>query len=413
MVIDHLKNMNMKTHNIRYGLLGLSALLIVLMNACGDSEFREPIGPSDGTPPQQISEIQVTNRPGKATIRYALPKDASLLYVLAKYKLANGRAMDVKSSYYTDSLVVEGFADTGEHQIALYSVSRDGAQSEPVMATVNPLKAPIWDVLESIHVRDAFGGYKLTAVNKTQEAIAVLVMSKNPLNEWEVDNDLSVYTSIDSILSLRSGMDTLPRNYAIAVRDRWYNYTDTLIKEVHPIYEVELNTATFKHFPLPGDPGQQPGAAVADMWDKRYGWPVSFSSLAAETLNVPSIVTIDMGVSAKLSKVWIRPFKELSNLYFGFTTLKRFELWGSADPNLNGDLDGTWTKLGSYEMKKPSGSPGTTETPSDQEAAAAGFYYDVDLNAPKIRYLRIRCLVNWAGSCPQSVDELKVFGDPR
>lgn len=412
MVIDHLKIMNMKTHNIRYGLLGVSALLILLMNACGDSEFREPIGPS-GPAPLQISEVEVTNRGGKATITYALPEDPSLLYVLAKYTLANGRKMDVKSSYFADSLVVEGFADTNEHQIELYSVSRKGALSEPVIVTVKPLEAPIWAVLESIDIRDAFGGYKLTAVNKTQEAIAILVMSKNALDEWEVDNDLSVYTDTDSILSLRSGMDTVKRNYAIAVRDRWSNYTDTLVKEISPIYEVELNTASFKHFPLPGDPAQQPGAAVANMWDKRYGWPVAFSSLAAETLNVPSIVTVDMGISAKLSKVWIRPFKELSNLYFGFTTLKQFELWGSSSPNLNGALDGTWTKLGTYEMKKPSGSPGTTETATDAELAAAGFYYDIDLNAPKIRYLRIRCLVNWAGSCPQSVDELKVFGDPR
>jgi hypothetical protein len=412
MVTDHLKIMNMKTYNIRYGLPGASALLVLLMSACGDSEFREPIGPS-GPAPLQISEVQVINKAGKATITYTLPEDPSFLYVQAKYTLANGRSMNVKSSYFTDSLVVEGFADTDEHQIALYSVSRKGASSEPVMATVKPLTASIWPILESIKIRDAFGGYILEAVNKTEEAIAILVMSKNGRNEWEVDNDLSVYTSVDTILSQRSGMDTVTRTYAIAVRDRWYNYTDTLIREISPIYEVELNTANFKHFPLPGDPGQQPGAAVGNMWDKRYGWPVSFSSLASETLNVPSIVTVDMGTSAKLSKVWIRPFQELSNLFFGFTTLKRFELWGASSPNLNGELDGTWTRLGTYEMKKPSGSAGTVETATDTELAAAGFYYDVDLNAPKIRYLRIRCLTNWAGSCPQSVDEIKVFGDPR
>ena len=88
-------------------------------------------------------------------------------------------------------------------------------------------------------------------------------------------------------------------------------------------------------------------------------------------------------------------------------------MWGSSNPSLNGALDASWTLLGSYEMKKPSGSPGNTETASDKEAAAAGFYYDIDFNAPKVRYMRIKCLVNWGGSGPQSVDELKVFGDPR
>lgn len=401
----------MKIKDIKYWLFGVATVLLV--NSCNDEMGdRKPSGSSDGVP-LQVSEVQVKNRPGKATITYSLPADAGLLYVKASYTLSNGTKMDVKSSYYVDSLVVEGFADTNEHAIQLYSVNRQGVSSEPVSVTVQPLEAPIWDILESVNIRDAFGGYKLTAVNKTQESIGILIMEKNVRNEWEINNDLSVYTSIDSIDSQRSGMDTVTRHYAITIRDRWSNYTDTLYREINPIYEVELNTANFRHFPLPGDPIQQPGASVANMWDKRYGWPVSFSSLEAATLNVPSIVTIDMGVSAKLSKVWIRPFKELSNLYYGFTTLKNFELWGSMSPNLNGALDESWTLLGTYELTKPSGSAGTTETASDQEAAAAGFFYEIDLNAPKIRYLRIRCTKNWAGSCAQSVDELKVFGDPR
>ncbi|SKC83779.1 DUF4959 domain-containing protein [Ohtaekwangia koreensis] len=401
----------MKIYTMKYWLISIATLLLV--NSCNeDLSYREPTGTSSGIP-QHVTEIQVKNFPGKATISYKLPADPNLLYVQAKYVLANGKEMDVKSSYFVDSLVVEGFADTQEHEIKLYTVNRQEVHSDPISVTVKPLTAPIWSVLESIDIRDAFGGYKLTAVNKTQEAIGILIMETNVFDEWEVDNNLSIYTSIDSVLSQRSGMDTVTRHFAIAVRDRWSNITDTLYKDINPIYEVELNTANFRHFPLPGDPSQQPGAAVSNMWDKRYGWPVSFSSLAAATLNVPSIVTVDMGVSAKLSKVWIRPFMELSNLYYGFTTLKHFELWGSANPNQSGALDESWTLLGKYELKKPSGSSGNTETASDQEAAANGFFYDIDLNAPKIRYLRIRCLVNWAGSCPQSVDELKVFGDPR
>lgn len=401
----------MKIHILKYRLLGMATLLLAY--ACNeDLSYREPSGTSKGVP-QQVTEVQVKNYPGKATISYNLPADPDLLYVKATYTLANGKVMDVKSSYFVDSLVVEGFADTQEHEIKLYTVNRQEVHSEPIAVTVKPLKAPIWSVLETIDIRDAFGGYKLTALNRTQEAIGILIMEQNILKEWEVNNNLSVYTSVDSILSQRSGMDTVTRHFGIAIRDRWSNITDTLYKDINPIYEVELNTANFRHFPLPGDPAQQPGAAVANMWDKRYGWPVSFTSLAAATLNVPSIVTIDMGVSAKLSKVWIRPFKELSNLYYGFTTLRHFELWGSTNPNLSGALDESWTLLGKYELKKPSGSPGNTETASDQEAAANGFFYDIDLDAPKIRYLRIRCMVNWAGSCPQSVDELKVFGDPR
>jgi len=75
-------------------------------------------------------------------------------------------------------------------------------------------------------------------------------------------------------------------------------------------------------------------------------------------------------------------------------------------------MDASWIKLGSYVLKKPSG-PGPTETVEDQTAAAAGFFFEADINAPKVRYIRIRCLENYAGSCPMSVDEIRLYGDPR
>jgi hypothetical protein len=386
-------------------------VILVLAFSCKE-ELREPAG-SDSSKPGEVTEVQITNLPGRSKITYRLPADQNLLYVKATYVLSSGRNMEVKSSAYTDSLVVEGFADTLEHEVKIVTVSRTEVESSPVLVTVKPTIAPIWHVYKSLNMVNAFGGYKLTAINKTKAPVAILVMKRNVVKEWAVDNNLSVYSSADTIVSRKGGMDTLDINFAVAVRDRWGNITDTLFQDIKPIYEVELNTAKFKHFPLPGDPGQQPGASVAAMWNKVYGWPVSFSSLATETLKVPSIVTIDMGVTAKLSRVWIRPFRELSNLYFGFTTLKRFELWGAVTPNTNGALDGTWTKLGTFELKKPSETPGNVETASDQEAAAAGFYYDIDIVMPEARYLRIKCIENWAGSCPQSVDELKVFGVPR
>jgi hypothetical protein len=400
----------MTVYNIKYWLFFVLGILIIV--SCRDEmNIREPSG-SDNSIPAAIQNVNVVNRAGKATINYKLPVDQNFLYVKAEYMLNNGEMIKVKSSYYSDSLVVEGFADTLEHEIKLYSVSRREISSDPVSVKVKPLKAPIWFIRKSIEVNNSFGGYQLTAVNTSKEPVAILVMKKNVFGEWEVDNNKSVYTSVDSIKVKISGLDTLVQNFALAVRDRWGNVTDTLFKDVKPFYEVELSSSRFKSFPLPGDPVQQPGASVANMWDGRRGWPVSFTSLAAETLFVPSTVTVDLGISAKLSKVWIGPFKELSNLYYSFTTMKRFEIWGSSSPNLNGTMDESWILLGSYTLKKPSG-PGPTETNDDQAAALAGFFWDVDINAPKVQYIRFRCLENFGGSCPQSIDEMKVYGDPR
>jgi hypothetical protein len=76
-------------------------------------------------------------------------------------------------------------------------------------------------------------------------------------------------------------------------------------------------------------------------------------------------------------------------------------------------LDNTWKLLGSYTVKKPSGLPYGTDDANDQTTAAAGFSWEIDLSAPKVKYIRIRCLENFAGGTAQSINELKVYGDPR
>jgi hypothetical protein len=57
--------------------------------------------------------------------------------------------------------------------------------------------------------------------------------------------------------------------------------------------------------------------------------------------------------------------------------------------------------------------PYGTDSAEDQATGAAGFDFEIDLSAPKARYLRIRCLENFAGGTAQSINELKVYGDPR
>src|SRR5689334_4166733 len=99
----------MKKFISKYFLLGLA--LVPFLQFCNDdSSFREPSGSSSGTP-QPVSEVQVKNLPGKATIKYLVPTNRNVLYVKAEYTLPNGKDMEIKASYFVDSVVVEGFAD--------------------------------------------------------------------------------------------------------------------------------------------------------------------------------------------------------------------------------------------------------------------------------------------------------------
>ncbi|WP_346239131.1 DUF4959 domain-containing protein [Niabella insulamsoli] len=399
---------------MRTSIIFIIISTLFLLQACKqDLGYKEP-SINDGVKPAPVYDVSVRNLPGKAALTYALPADKNLLYVKAVYKMSNGKEAETKSSYYSNSLTVEGFADTLSHEVKLYSVSRGEISSDPVTVTIKPLEAPIFTVLKNVKIVNAFGGYNLATINPDTSDIALLILKKNDFNEYEVDNKRSIYTNQNTISAQIRGLDTVASTVRYFIRDRWGNTTDTAVAAVKPLFEQEIPPTTFKDFTMPGDGVQALNGLthVYYMWDNRYNYPfISFTNQAASGPG-PNIVTFDMGVSAKLSRIWIRPYPEGSRWYY-LTTMKRFEFWGSEQPNPNGALDDTWHLLGSYEVIKPSGLPYGTDNALDVATASAGFNWEIDINAPKVRYIRIRCLENFAGGTAQSVAELKPYGDLR
>ena len=70
-------------------------------------------------------------------------------------------------------------------------------------------------------------------------------------------------------------------------------------------------------------------------------------------------------------------FPAIGNPEWTWGSVKRFELYGSMDPNLGGSWD-SWIPLGKYECVKP--SPGADITPEDIAFAKAGINFDVTEN---------------------------------
>ncbi|MGN6531075.1 MAG: DUF4959 domain-containing protein, partial [Ginsengibacter sp.] len=112
-----------------FGLL----LSINFLPGC-QKDTNKPIDP-DKNAPGPIKSPVVENMGGAAKISYVLPKDQNLLYVRAEYEI-NGVKKEAKSSFYKNSVVVEGFGDTTEHSVTLYAVSRAVVSSDPVTGTI-------------------------------------------------------------------------------------------------------------------------------------------------------------------------------------------------------------------------------------------------------------------------------------
>ncbi len=386
------------------------AALILMIVACSEQE----IGPleSNTIAPGQISNITVQNLPGKAKISYTLPNDQDLLYVKAAYTLENGKEMEVKSSYYNNSLLLEGFTGNTTKEVELYAVNRSEIASKPVNITVEPEEAPFWDVFRSLEVGPDFGGIKVEAENPNNDDLAILVMEKNDEGDWE-PLPTSIYTSIGEISRSIRGMDTIRKEFAFTVRDRWLNVSDTLFAEIQPLYEMLMPKSDYAGPSVPGDAQVIGTYPKSNLWDGEFqAWWGSY--FTERTIDIgPHMVTFDIGRKTKLSRIRIWDFPEPIGgqiTYYYLGAMKHFRIWGSNDIS-SGDLN-DWTLLGEYEVVKPSGLPYGQQTNEDYLEAEDGNDYEIPIEMPAFRYLRIESLENWTGGQFMAISEVHVYGNP-
>ncbi|MGY0036734.1 DUF5000 domain-containing lipoprotein [Pedobacter sp. NJ-S-72] len=129
-----------------------------------------------------------------------------------------------------------------------------------------------------------------------------------------------------------------------------------------------------------------------------------------ENASSPQTVTLDLGKQRTFSRLSLNPFLESYAFYYTRGSLKDFEIWGSNNPNPNGDMDATWTRLVTCNVVKPSGSPYGVETAADIAYGKKGFAFDFPAGLGSYRYVRIRSLKNWSGSYFMSIGEFTLWG---
>lgn len=388
--------------------------LLLSFVACSEDQGPQPLE-HNSNPPAEVTNVAVENLPGKAKLTYTLPSDEDLLYVVARYKLENGTPMEVKASYYSNTMLLEGFAGLTTSEVKIYAVNRSETESKPVTVTVAPGKAPIFDIYDSLLVQSDFGGIRITADNPTKEDIGILVMQKNIQGDW-VPLRTSIYTSVDEITRSLRGFESVDQDFAIVVRDHWLNYTDTLEVTIKPLFEQLMPKSAYVGVHLPNDAKTINNAyPVSNLFDGQFleYWGSYFTDRTIDVGN--HLVTWDIGAKTKLSRLRIWNFSEPiggKRLYYYLGAMRKFRIWGSNTLN-DGTLDSNWTMLGEYEIKKPSGLPYGQEDNDDLIAAKDGADYEIALDKPAVRYLRIECLDNWIGGKFMAVSEVHVYGNPN
>lgn len=402
----------------------LFIFILLFLIGCKEDSF-SPIS-NDTTMPGPVSEPVVENLPGAARISYKLPSDKNLLYVKAVFT-RQGQVVEAKSSLYNNFVLLEGFGDTQEREVELYSVSRSETLSAPVKVRINPLPPAIHDVLGSLNVTESFGGLVTTFNNetKTNIVIAVLKYVEDEVEpEWvNIDN---YYTSLESGKFAVRGQESNLTKFGLFVRDRWRNHSDTLFVELTPIPEEELDYSKINQvrnrYPVPqtpplpvdGSPLAEPGNLGSWPWSELYNENYTHGDgfHSNERQPLPAWFAIDLGQTVKLSryKIWQRMHSNGTTYFYSHGNPHEWEIWGTNTPN---DVN-SWTLLSHEVMVKPSGLPIGQVTNDDVEIARAGHEYEFELGSPAVRYIAWKQIDNWASIGGATgflhMSEMKIWG---
>jgi hypothetical protein len=392
----------------------MPVLLVMLAIACKKSESNISVVSDDKTKPGVVTDVQVENINGGARITYKLPNSKNLLYVLANYKINDTRTRETKASYYTDTILVDGFSREKEYEVTLYAVSRANIKSDPVVVKVNP-KVPNYLMINTnLDITADFGGVNFYGLNPNKTPIALHVLSYNETTK-SYDEQEPEYISTDTVNFSVRGFDATPHKFGVFTTDRFGNVSDTVFKTLTPLFETLLDKSKFSVYNLASD------SPIGYNWQFKQFFDGNTGEPGWHTSSAPTMQgTFSLGVSAKISRfvLW-----ERMNSPFGYQNIKKMTLWGSdkdapQDSQLPknspaGTVSGDWVNLGNFVFPNPpSGLPANQANASDFQFVANGVNFKMPGNAPATKFIRFVCTETWGGLDYVNALEISLYGNP-
>jgi hypothetical protein len=366
--------------------------------------------PVDGTPPAPVSNVRVQNLEGKAVITYSLPEEDDLLCIKAVYISPNGSRKEMSSSAYSNSIELKGFGKSAKTKVELYAVDKSYNESAPITVEIEPLDSPVYDVIKTLVLYEAFGGLKLYWENPLGEDIVMGALAKEDGEYRPIE---IIYSSERIADKAIRGLESRLTDFAFYFRDMFNNYTDTLYVQMTPIFEEEIDKSKFVALRLSSKFAfhSYGGASIARMWDNVYNVDdnLCYINVAPEKI----YFAFDMGVEAKLSRfrLWTR-----RNYMYQLHHIRTFEIWGTSDQSATTDPDNWdgWVKIMDCESFRPSGlTEGGNPTAEETQYLLAGEEFEVPVEAPKFRYMKFKINSTWSNSAAAFINEISIWGSTK
>lgn len=385
-------------------------ILLGLITGCTENTVLCPYDFTDKVKPGQITVTNVKPTAGGAVITYELPDDEDLLYIKATFTNTQGQIKETRSSFYVDSIKIAGLGDVSERIVELRAVDRQENMSDPVFQTITPGEPSVFKIFDSFKYKADWGGFLLDYENVDKEEVGIYVTYENAITHETVTHDVFFTSRPSGTLAVR-GLENIETKFGIYAEDKYGNVSDTLDFTLTPWQESELDKEFFRRITVLDDVAFDFYAGKNEnAWDNIMPGSWNFAH-TNYPLAFPHAMSIDLGVSVKLSRMKIWQYLGDDSDYYGHGFPRHFKVYGCPE-----DMDPykaeSWTELLDAYVNKPSGGEyGSPNTADDIEEAQRGHEKAFSLDAPVIRYFRIQCLASWSGMEVSRFSEISLWGD--
>ncbi len=421
----------------KYGFIVI-VLVSGLLLACS-REDNDLVGGTWNAGP--IEKYTITPMNGGATISFDVPNDPGLLYIMAEYE-RNGKIFSKKASLYNSDLTIEGFNTTDRVKATLYKVNKREQRSAPLEVEFVPLESPIRLAQQSLHLVPGFGGILAQWENPNAVEFGIRLMVKDEQDNLETKE--MYFSAIPNDRRAFRGFASKETTFAVSFEDKWGNISDTTWLTTTPFFEtlVAKPYADFRSsIPYDNTSEYSAGYVFSRLYDNvvnstDHGW-------LTRAGNSGLSFTIDLKQKVKLSRIVVHPYH--INSPYSQVNITQFEAWGIDEIDFNKLSDrpywldeysvrnnnilgvdnatvlpartfkDDWAYLGWYAVTRYD-----KIIPVDQEAirnlAQNGSEYEMPLDAPPVRYIRIIAR-EVAGIMPPpvanyfSMGEITFYGD--
>ncbi|MDR2683155.1 MAG: DUF4959 domain-containing protein [Dysgonamonadaceae bacterium] len=229
----------MITNSIKKQFFLFMAVIGGMMFSC--SEPADWSDPKDSIAPGPVSNVQIENTNGGAIITYTLPSDNDLLGAKVTYSYsAESELMEKYASQGADTIELEGFGDTGAHEITIYAIDKSGNLSEGITQTIQPLTPAIDLMRESLEATPVFGGVSFTWENKGGKDMGLSLYVPDTVvpGEWTLFD--TYFSEAKAGKAVFRPFDAVEQNFRIEMFDRWNNYSQPYETSLVPLEEYLL-----------------------------------------------------------------------------------------------------------------------------------------------------------------------------